>query len=100
MLELDLRNLVPPAKTPEKCSLTMMDDLEIGIPQKSERAKSLFAQQSVRGWWPCSIEKDGKKVLGVSIHRMYSQRKLEVGHFLLFILEHRVLQWRADEQIF
>uniref|UniRef100_A0A8C3AYY4 Myoferlin n=1 Tax=Cyclopterus lumpus TaxID=8103 RepID=A0A8C3AYY4_CYCLU len=63
-LELDLRNLVAPAKTPEKCSLKMMDDLEIGAPQKSEQAKSLFAQQSVRGWWPCSIEQDGQKVLG------------------------------------
>ncbi|KAI3365598.1 hypothetical protein L3Q82_010680 [Scortum barcoo] len=63
-LELDLRNLVAPAKTPEKCSLTMMDDVELGTPQKTEQAKSLFAQQSVRGWWPCSIEQDGKKVLG------------------------------------
>ncbi|KAG8009074.1 Myoferlin, partial [Nibea albiflora] len=63
-LELDLRNLVAPAKTPEKCSLSMMDDPEIGAPHKTEHAKSLFAQQSVRGWWPCSIEQDGKKVLG------------------------------------
>ncbi|KAM9837553.1 myoferlin-like [Aulostomus maculatus] len=63
-LELDLRDLVPPAKTPEKCSLSMMDDVEIGARHKREHAKSLFAQQSVRGWWPCSIEQDGKKVLG------------------------------------
>ncbi|XP_032358035.1 myoferlin isoform X2 [Etheostoma spectabile] len=63
-VELDLRNLVPPAKTPEKCTLKMMDDLEIGAPHKMEQAKSLFAQQSVRGWWPCSIEQGGKKVLG------------------------------------
>ncbi|XP_068440047.1 myoferlin-like isoform X2 [Clinocottus analis] len=63
-LELDLRNLVAPAKTPEKCSLKMMEDLEIGAPQKPEQAKSLFAQKSVRGWWPCSIEQDGQKVLG------------------------------------
>ncbi|KAM8729757.1 myoferlin-like [Acanthopagrus schlegelii] len=63
-LELDLRNLVAPAKTPEKCSLTMMDDVEVGAPHKTEQAKSLFAQQSVRGWWPCSIEQDGKKALG------------------------------------
>ncbi|TNN74621.1 Myoferlin [Liparis tanakae] len=63
-VELDLRNLVAPAKTPEKCSLKMMEDLETGAPLKSEQAKSLFAQQSVRGWWPCSIEQDGQKVLG------------------------------------
>lgn len=64
-LELDLHKLVAPAKTPEKCSLIMMDEAEIGTPIKTENAKSLFVQQSVRGWWPCSIEKDGKKVLGV-----------------------------------
>ncbi|XP_053197896.1 myoferlin-like [Scomber japonicus] len=63
-LELDLRHLVPPAKTPEKCSLNMMDVLEMEVPQKMENAKSLFAQQSVRGWWPCSIEKNGKASLG------------------------------------
>lgn len=63
-LELDLRNLIPPAKTPEKCSLKMMDVLEMEGPHKMENAKSLFAQQSVRGWWPCSIEQDGKKALG------------------------------------
>lgn len=75
-LELDLRNLVAPAKTPEKCSLTMMDDVEIGAPHKTEQAKSLFAQQSVRGWWPCSIEKDGKKALGVSMNRKYAERDM------------------------
>ncbi|XP_037320523.2 myoferlin-like isoform X1 [Pungitius pungitius] len=63
-VELDLRNLVAPAKSPEKCSLKMMEDLEMGVPNKLERAKSLFAQQSVRGWWPCSIEQAGEKVLG------------------------------------
>uniref|UniRef100_A0A3P8S2L3 Myoferlin n=1 Tax=Amphiprion percula TaxID=161767 RepID=A0A3P8S2L3_AMPPE len=63
-LELDLRNLVAPAKTPEKCSLQMMDGLDIAAPNKQENTKSLFAQQSVRGWWPCYIEQEGKKVLG------------------------------------
>ncbi|XP_035001217.1 myoferlin isoform X2 [Hippoglossus stenolepis] len=63
-VELDLRDLVPPAKTPQKCSLEMMDNLDIGNPRKPENAKSLFAQKSVQGWWPCSIEQDGKKVLG------------------------------------
>ncbi|KAM7371001.1 hypothetical protein PAMP_010507 [Pampus punctatissimus] len=63
-LELDLRNLVPPAKSSEKCSLMMMDDLEMEVPHKTELVRSLFAQQSVRGWWPCSIEQGGKKVLG------------------------------------
>ncbi|KAK0154254.1 Myoferlin [Merluccius polli] len=62
VVELDLRTLIPPAKTPERCNLEMME----GGPdkKKSEQAKSLFSQQSVRGWWPCYIEKDGKKELG------------------------------------
>ncbi|KAM8837558.1 myoferlin-like [Spinachia spinachia] len=63
-VELDLRDLVAPAKSPEKCSLKMMEGLEMGGPRKPEQAKSLFAQQSVRGWWPCSIEQGGEKVLG------------------------------------
>ncbi|XP_017273940.1 myoferlin-like isoform X1 [Kryptolebias marmoratus] len=64
VLELDLRKLVPPSKTPEKCSLKMMESRDAEAPNKLENAKSLFAQQSARGWWPCSIEKDGQKVLG------------------------------------
>lgn len=70
-LELDLRQLVAPAKTPEKCSLTMMDDVEIGSPSKNDNAKSLFAQQSVRGWWPCYMEKDGIKELGVGAKNVF-----------------------------
>lgn len=62
--------MVAPAKTPEKCSLQMMD-AELGSPLKAELAKSLFAQQSVKGWWPCSIEKDGKKVLAVSLNTLF-----------------------------
>uniref|UniRef100_A0A8C5CU23 Myoferlin-like n=1 Tax=Gadus morhua TaxID=8049 RepID=A0A8C5CU23_GADMO len=61
-LLLDLRSLIPPAKTPEKCSMEMM---ERGPDKsKSQQAQSLLAQKSVRGWWPCTIDKDGKKELG------------------------------------
>uniref|UniRef100_A0A3B3ZKA4 C2 domain-containing protein n=1 Tax=Periophthalmus magnuspinnatus TaxID=409849 RepID=A0A3B3ZKA4_9GOBI len=63
-VELDLRKLVSPAKTPEKCSMDMMDVADISSTNKKEQTKSLFAQKSVRGWWPCSIEQDGKKVVG------------------------------------
>ncbi|XP_062330307.1 myoferlin-like isoform X4 [Osmerus eperlanus] len=62
-VELDLRNLVPPAKMPAKCSLEMMEGKQ-GVQPKSDLSASLFAQHSVRGWWPCFIEQDGKKVLG------------------------------------
>lgn len=61
-MELDLINLIPPTKTPEKCSLDML----IQQTNKSIAPKSLFAQKCVRGWWPCAMEEDGKKVLTVS----------------------------------
>lgn len=80
-LELDLRQLVAPAKTPEKCSLAMLDDVEIGSPSKNDTAKCLFAQQSVRGWWPCYMEKDGKKELGVG-----AKNDLKTYYFLSYSL--------------
>ncbi|XP_022540466.2 myoferlin isoform X2 [Astyanax mexicanus] len=58
-VELDLIHLLPPSKTPEKCSLNMLTQ----GPSKNLPFKSLFAQKSVRGWWPCAMEEDGKKVL-------------------------------------
>ncbi|XP_076830135.1 myoferlin isoform X2 [Brachyhypopomus gauderio] len=58
-LELDLIHLISPTKTPEKCSLNMVTE---GT-GKHYTAKSLFAQKSVKGWWPCTMEEDGKKVV-------------------------------------
>ncbi|KAJ8264359.1 hypothetical protein GJAV_G00148240 [Gymnothorax javanicus] len=63
-IELNLRDLITPTKTPEKCSLKMLPDLGGSTPSKNDLSKSLFAQKSVRGWWPCYIEKDGNKELG------------------------------------
>lgn len=79
-----MRNLVAPAKTPEKCSLSMMDVQETGVPHKTDQAKSLFLQQSVRGWWPCSIEQDGKKTLGVSMRRKLLRDRCCLGKQSLF----------------
>lgn len=64
-IELDLDHLINPSKTPEKCSLSMVPDGT--TPPKSDQLKSLFDQKSVRGWWPCYMDKDGKRELGVSI---------------------------------
>ncbi|KTF85077.1 hypothetical protein cypCar_00021707 [Cyprinus carpio] len=61
-IELDLQHLINPAKTPEKCSLSMVPDGT--TPPKSDQFKSLFDQKSVRGWWPCYMDKDGKRELG------------------------------------
>ncbi|XP_072247032.1 myoferlin [Leuresthes tenuis] len=63
-IELDLLNLVPPAKTPEKCNLKMLPGMMGYASSKKPLHNSLFSQKSVRGWWPCAIEKDGKHELG------------------------------------
>uniref|UniRef100_A0A4W5MWI9 Myoferlin n=1 Tax=Hucho hucho TaxID=62062 RepID=A0A4W5MWI9_9TELE len=63
-VELDLRKLTPPAKISKTCNLSMMEEVTDARPHKSDLANSLFAQKSVRGWWPCVTEQDGKKVLG------------------------------------
>ncbi|ROL41004.1 Myoferlin [Anabarilius grahami] len=61
-IELDLHHLINPSKTPEKCDLRMVPD---GTTHpKSDQFKSLFDQKSVRGWWPCYMDKDGKRELG------------------------------------
>ncbi|XP_019902368.2 myoferlin isoform X3 [Esox lucius] len=62
-VELDLRKLTPPAKTSKMCKLGMMEEVSNSGDHKLDMAKSLFAQKSVRGWWPCATEQDGKKVL-------------------------------------
>ncbi|XP_071371948.1 myoferlin isoform X1 [Centroberyx affinis] len=63
-VELDLLNLIPPAKSPEKCSLKMLPGAAGSSLNKRPLPNSLFSQKSVRGWWPCMIEQDGKHVLG------------------------------------
>ncbi|KAM9365202.1 myoferlin isoform 2-T2 [Pholidichthys leucotaenia] len=63
-VELDLLNLIPPAKTPEKCSLKMLPVMVGSLSSKNTQPTSLFSQKSVRGWWPCAIQKDGKHTLG------------------------------------
>ncbi|KAM8738316.1 myoferlin-like [Acanthopagrus schlegelii] len=63
-VELDLLNLIPPAKSPEKCNLKMLPGMTSSASSKRPLPNSLFSQKSVRGWWPCAIEQDGKHVLG------------------------------------
>ncbi|XP_028279715.1 myoferlin isoform X2 [Parambassis ranga] len=63
-VELDLLNLIPPAKTPEKCTLKMLPGMPGSNSAKKPQPNSLFFQKSVRGWWPCAIEQDGKPMLG------------------------------------
>ncbi|KAM8859825.1 myoferlin isoform 2-T2 [Spinachia spinachia] len=63
-VELDLHNLISPAKSSEKCSLKMLPWREGSVASKKPLPNSLFSQKSVRGWWPCTVEQDGKLVLG------------------------------------
>ncbi|KAM4637060.1 myoferlin isoform 2-T2 [Discoglossus pictus] len=60
-VELDLHHTIIPAKTSEKCSLDMIDQV------KASKVASLFEQKSMKGWWPCYAEKDGKQVLAGKI---------------------------------
>lgn len=64
-VELDLLSLIPPAKSPEKCSLKMLPGMTNSASSKKPLPNSIFSQKSVRGWWPCVNEQDGKQVLGV-----------------------------------
>ncbi|KAM8924190.1 myoferlin isoform 2-T2 [Pelodytes ibericus] len=60
-VELDLHRTIIPAKVSEKCSLDMVDQV------KPSKFASLFEQKSMRGWWPCYAEKEGKRVLAGKI---------------------------------
>uniref|UniRef100_A0A8C2TRW6 Dysferlin n=1 Tax=Coturnix japonica TaxID=93934 RepID=A0A8C2TRW6_COTJA len=55
---MDLNKMPKPAKTAEKCSLELIDDS-----LSASCFVSLFEQKTVKGWWPCTAEQDGKKIL-------------------------------------
>lgn len=61
--ELDLHNTVVPAKVPQKCSLDMIPEYKPMNSLKTVKTASLFEQKSMRGWWPCYVEKDGSRIL-------------------------------------
>uniref|UniRef100_A0A7N6BWE1 C2 domain-containing protein n=1 Tax=Anabas testudineus TaxID=64144 RepID=A0A7N6BWE1_ANATE len=55
-LVMDLNHMLPPSKSPEKCNLQLLD-------QPSGRLVSLFEQKTVKGWWPCTCEQNGEKII-------------------------------------
>ncbi|XP_076829493.1 dysferlin isoform X3 [Brachyhypopomus gauderio] len=55
-LEMDLNHMQRPAKSPEKCSLELLS-------QTPDKLVSLFEQKTVKGWWPCTCDSHGEKVL-------------------------------------
>lgn len=58
-LVMDLNHMLRPAKSPEKCTLQLLD-------QPVDKLVSLFEQKTVKGWWPCTCEKNGEKIIAVS----------------------------------
>uniref|UniRef100_A0A8D2N3Z9 Myoferlin n=1 Tax=Zonotrichia albicollis TaxID=44394 RepID=A0A8D2N3Z9_ZONAL len=62
-VELDLHKTIIPAKVPEKCSIDMIPEYKEDSSQKAPRTASLFEQKSMKGWWPCYVEKDGSRIL-------------------------------------
>uniref|UniRef100_A0A4W3JZ49 Myoferlin like n=1 Tax=Callorhinchus milii TaxID=7868 RepID=A0A4W3JZ49_CALMI len=64
-IELDLNSTISPAKTAKGCNLSMLP--EKGGDPKAGKTASLFSQKSMRGWWPCTQEKDGKRILAGKI---------------------------------
>lgn len=57
-LVMDLNHMLRPAKSPEKCTLQVLD-------QPLEKLVSLFEQKTVKGWWPCTCENNGEKIIAV-----------------------------------
>ncbi|XP_047242007.1 dysferlin isoform X4 [Girardinichthys multiradiatus] len=53
---MDLNHMLRPAKSPEKCTLQTLN-------QPVDKLVSLFEQKTVKGWWPCSCEKNGEKII-------------------------------------
>ncbi|XP_030058885.1 myoferlin isoform X1 [Microcaecilia unicolor] len=66
-VELDLHRTVIPAKVPEKCFLDMIPEYKAAEHTKAPKVASLFEQKSMKGWWPCYAEKDGKRILAGKI---------------------------------
>uniref|UniRef100_A0A8C0FUQ5 Myoferlin n=1 Tax=Bubo bubo TaxID=30461 RepID=A0A8C0FUQ5_BUBBB len=62
-VELDLHKTIIPAKVPEKCNIGMIPEYKADSSQKAPRTASLFEQKSMKGWWPCYVEKDGSRIL-------------------------------------
>uniref|UniRef100_A0A7M4FG18 Myoferlin n=1 Tax=Crocodylus porosus TaxID=8502 RepID=A0A7M4FG18_CROPO len=62
-VELDLHNAIIPAKVSEKCTIDMIPEYKATNSHKAPKTASLFEQKSMKGWWPCYVEKDGSRVL-------------------------------------
>lgn len=73
-VELDLHKTIIPAKVPEKCNIEMIPEYKADSSQKASMTASLFEQKSMKGWWPCCVEKDGSRILAVWLLLPFSSK--------------------------
>ncbi|XP_035461103.2 dysferlin isoform X4 [Scophthalmus maximus] len=55
-LVMDLNHMLRPAKSPGTCDLQLLQ-------QSADALVSLFEQKTVKGWWPCTCEVNGQKII-------------------------------------
>ncbi|XP_067168362.1 fer-1-like protein 5 [Apteryx mantelli] len=64
VLELELSSLPQPARRPRHCTLELLGTQRSWLCRGTRAPRfSLFRQRCARGWWPCSVEEDGKRRL-------------------------------------
>uniref|UniRef100_A0A8B9PKC8 C2 domain-containing protein n=1 Tax=Apteryx owenii TaxID=8824 RepID=A0A8B9PKC8_APTOW len=64
VLELELSSLPQPAQRPRHCTLALLGTQRSWLCWGAQAPRfSLFRQRCARGWWPCSVEEDGKRRL-------------------------------------
>ncbi|XP_060106581.1 fer-1-like protein 5 [Heteronotia binoei] len=64
ILELNLTCIPRPAKRPRDCTVKMLEEGSRDsspFHRKKPKFISLFAQKSLRGWWPCIVFEDDKR---------------------------------------
>uniref|UniRef100_A0A8C8VG75 C2 domain-containing protein n=1 Tax=Pelusios castaneus TaxID=367368 RepID=A0A8C8VG75_9SAUR len=60
VLEIRLLSIPLPARRPRDCTLKMLQDES---DSRSHKRTSLFKQRVARGWWPCTVQEEGKQRL-------------------------------------
>lgn len=76
---MDLNHMLRPAKSPEKCHLQLLN-------QPADKLVSLFEQKTVKGWWPCTCDKNGEKIIAVGAHKRNTQHAKQTEQTVKFKL--------------
>lgn len=69
---MDLNHMLRPSKSPGNCDLQLLE-------QSPGTLVSLFEQKTVKGWWPCTCEENGKKIIAVRTHTHITALPLTVN---------------------